>query len=95
VPTTIPSAPSSRHRSNSTSSNDFAAGIVLYVSRGMSANSLSNARSSYSTCAIVLAVAAVSASGVSAMKSGTAMRVGAPGPPVIVVVMSLGCWGGG
>ena len=44
---------------------------------------------------MVLAIASVSASLVSAMKSGTAIRGGAPASPLIVVRISLGCCGAG
>src|SRR3989304_2383269 len=63
------------------------------MSRGTRANSRSNVRSSNNTRVIVRAIACVSASRVRAMNSGTARRGGAPPSPVIVVVISLGCWG--
>jgi hypothetical protein len=72
VPIASASAPSSRHRSKGIALTERAAGIDAYVSRGIMSNSRSKARSSQSTCPMVLAAAAVSASGESGMKSGTA-----------------------
>ena len=51
VPMTTPSALTSRQRSNGTSLSEVAGGIVLMMSRGISANSRSKFRSSQSTLA--------------------------------------------
>ena len=91
VPTTRPSAFSSRQRSNGTSANELAFGIDAYTSRGMNANSCSKLRSSQSTWPRIFAIATVSPSGERAMKSGTARRGGLPASPTIGTPISLGC----
>jgi hypothetical protein len=99
VPTMRPSALISRHRSKGTSSSEVASGILVYTSRGISANSRSKFRSSHSTRPMVRAASTVSASGGRpspvgrAMKSGTAKRGAAPASVLLIVVLtSLGCW---